>query len=370
MKVKMKLLSDAIPGSGEGNPGLADTDISHDEFGLPIIPATRTRGILRESSRNSEEKDKLIQRFSHTLRSSLVAIDGAITNAVETGNTDRLISVQFDIKRIDKNLRLLSLSARNPRQLKAEIISSISETGYSLSEVFLASMIPPLLMVLNDPAFKEYVLKRYLIKNSEQPCYRERFSRISEEQKEMILKQWKKKKFWFDEKERDHIYSKKWETLTTEEFKEIYHKWLTEELIEELDNIRQQINRDELVQWINKNFMHIERRIESEPYFESEESQGAIFFSWIFSEIYLNCLKYGKALGLFRMSIKEESGTYSMCFENETTEESSFAPKSGEGLKVLRLLVKNMDGKFHHGKYESDNMYKVIIEIPKWKGDK
>ncbi|RLC14842.1 MAG: hypothetical protein DRI57_13825, partial [Deltaproteobacteria bacterium] len=61
MKIKMKLLSDAIPGSGEGTAGLVDTDISHDEFGLPIIPAKRIKGILRESSRDLEDANVFAQ---------------------------------------------------------------------------------------------------------------------------------------------------------------------------------------------------------------------------------------------------------------------------------------------------------------------
>lgn len=55
MKIRMELLSDAIPGSGEGTAGSVDTDISHDGFGLPIIPAKRIKGILRESSRDLED---------------------------------------------------------------------------------------------------------------------------------------------------------------------------------------------------------------------------------------------------------------------------------------------------------------------------
>ncbi len=61
MKIKMELLSDAIPGSGEGTAGLVDTDIAHDEFGLPFIPAKRIKGILRESARDLEDVNILPQ---------------------------------------------------------------------------------------------------------------------------------------------------------------------------------------------------------------------------------------------------------------------------------------------------------------------
>ncbi len=49
MRIKMKLLSDALAGSGETFTGTVDRDIAFDERGLPFIPAKRIRGILRES---------------------------------------------------------------------------------------------------------------------------------------------------------------------------------------------------------------------------------------------------------------------------------------------------------------------------------
>jgi len=69
--------------------------------------------IVQESSETARQipykalqnKDKLlIRQFSHTLRSSLVAIQVAIRNVMDTGSTDRLESVQFDIERVDRNL--------------------------------------------------------------------------------------------------------------------------------------------------------------------------------------------------------------------------------------------------------------------------
>lgn len=51
----MKLLSDAIPGSGEGLAGIIDGDITYDEFGIPFIPAKRIKGILKESARDLKD---------------------------------------------------------------------------------------------------------------------------------------------------------------------------------------------------------------------------------------------------------------------------------------------------------------------------
>ena len=55
MKIEMELLSDAIPGSGEGIAGIIDGDITYNEFGIPHIPAKRIKGILRESARDLQD---------------------------------------------------------------------------------------------------------------------------------------------------------------------------------------------------------------------------------------------------------------------------------------------------------------------------
>lgn len=48
--LKLKLLSDALIGSGEGWGANIDSDVVFDEFGLPYIPARRIKGSLRESA--------------------------------------------------------------------------------------------------------------------------------------------------------------------------------------------------------------------------------------------------------------------------------------------------------------------------------
>ncbi|MGD2088563.1 MAG: RAMP superfamily CRISPR-associated protein [Candidatus Aminicenantes bacterium] len=50
MILEMHLLSNTIPGSGEGLSGIIDIDISSDGYGIPYIPAKRIKGILRESA--------------------------------------------------------------------------------------------------------------------------------------------------------------------------------------------------------------------------------------------------------------------------------------------------------------------------------
>jgi CRISPR-associated protein Csx10 len=50
MKIKLTLISDTAPGSGEGLAGIIDRDVNFDSFGLPYIPAKRIKGLLREAA--------------------------------------------------------------------------------------------------------------------------------------------------------------------------------------------------------------------------------------------------------------------------------------------------------------------------------
>jgi len=59
MKLMMELLSDALPGSGEGLGGIIDVDVNYDEYGLPYIPAKRLKGILREAASDLRDVGKL-----------------------------------------------------------------------------------------------------------------------------------------------------------------------------------------------------------------------------------------------------------------------------------------------------------------------
>ena len=71
MKLIMNLRSDAMPGAGEGLAGIIDTDIAHDECGIPYIPAKRIKGILRESAIELQDagelsKDQVFTLFGKT----------------------------------------------------------------------------------------------------------------------------------------------------------------------------------------------------------------------------------------------------------------------------------------------------------------
>jgi len=59
MKLMMQLLSDALPGSGEGLAGIIDIDVTLDGYGIPYIPSKRIKGILRESAKELIDAKKL-----------------------------------------------------------------------------------------------------------------------------------------------------------------------------------------------------------------------------------------------------------------------------------------------------------------------
>ena len=58
----MELLSDAVPGSGEGLSGIIDIDVANDEYGILYIPAKRIKGVLRESALELNETGVLHNR--------------------------------------------------------------------------------------------------------------------------------------------------------------------------------------------------------------------------------------------------------------------------------------------------------------------
>lgn len=65
--MKMELLSDAIPGSGDSLAGVIDREISYDKYGFPYIPAKRIKGILRESAEDLQlSEDTIIELFGQS----------------------------------------------------------------------------------------------------------------------------------------------------------------------------------------------------------------------------------------------------------------------------------------------------------------
>lgn len=67
MKIVLTLKSDALPGGGVANKGVVDREIACDKRGLPLIPARRIKGILREAAEELEFLGLLKQDFSRRL---------------------------------------------------------------------------------------------------------------------------------------------------------------------------------------------------------------------------------------------------------------------------------------------------------------
>lgn len=57
--IKLKLLSSALTGSGEGSGAIIDTDVVFDDIGIPYIPAKRIKGCLLDSIKEIKEMFKL-----------------------------------------------------------------------------------------------------------------------------------------------------------------------------------------------------------------------------------------------------------------------------------------------------------------------
>lgn len=53
--IKLELLSDASPGSGEGLASIIDSDINYDIYGVPFIPSKRLKGVFRDSALDLEK---------------------------------------------------------------------------------------------------------------------------------------------------------------------------------------------------------------------------------------------------------------------------------------------------------------------------
>ncbi len=54
-RMNIKLIADALIGSGEGYGALIDSDIVFDDIGIPYIPARRIKGLLKDSAEESFE---------------------------------------------------------------------------------------------------------------------------------------------------------------------------------------------------------------------------------------------------------------------------------------------------------------------------
>lgn len=80
-KIQVKLISDALIGSGEGFGAIIDTDIVFDDLGIPYIPGRRIKGCLRDSA---EEVCSLLKNSGIDSFSDLNQKDGKFKIIEET----------------------------------------------------------------------------------------------------------------------------------------------------------------------------------------------------------------------------------------------------------------------------------------------
>ncbi len=85
VSLSIQLLSDSTPGSGGGLPGVVDTEIEHDQYGLPYLRGRTLKGLLVEASNALLFNLSEMQHPKHaefaTLHNDLFGEPGAQRNA-------------------------------------------------------------------------------------------------------------------------------------------------------------------------------------------------------------------------------------------------------------------------------------------------
>lgn len=93
-KIRVKLLSDTIFGSGESVPGVVDSEVLHDQHGLPYMKGKTLKGRLRE------ESDMLRRCLPKSAE-----MDAAHNAIYGSGGDDCRVHMTFSDLELDGNLR-------------------------------------------------------------------------------------------------------------------------------------------------------------------------------------------------------------------------------------------------------------------------
>lgn len=117
MKVKIKLLSDTIFGSGQSIPGGEDIAVLHDKNGFPYLRATTFKGIFREEFENycsltNERSDADIEKMF-----GKPGIANEDTDKIEKLNSERLIFTDFRISENVRNIILNDIGERSQNKV-------------------------------------------------------------------------------------------------------------------------------------------------------------------------------------------------------------------------------------------------------------
>ena len=65
--VVLEMISDVLPGSGEGTPGYVDSEIQKDNRGLPVVRASVFKGNLRECAENAASWEGIDESLIYAL---------------------------------------------------------------------------------------------------------------------------------------------------------------------------------------------------------------------------------------------------------------------------------------------------------------
>ena len=134
MKIRLELLSDAVPGSGEGLAGVIDTEIAQDEYGLPYIPGKRIKGILRESAKElkdigeirSDIKD-IFGKEGEKWGSRFKISDGYLENYEDLRNFLAYSSIDLELKQIFNRQAVLDFFTYTRTQTAIERETGVAE---------------------------------------------------------------------------------------------------------------------------------------------------------------------------------------------------------------------------------------------------
>jgi tetratricopeptide (TPR) repeat protein len=235
----------------------------------------------KRKEQEGKVKDLLIQQFSHTLGSSLQVQRELIEKSIKKRNYDRLSSVLNELNSINRNLGLLSLSARDANQLRAKIKDSLSNQGVSLKDILFESLVSAFEVIIVD--YRQYrpVFERYLHEVSSKHYLRE-FNGLSESEKDHLLQSWKDgisggKK----EEDKQKIKATTWETLQERKkqtvdpegpaaerlqgagWQTILDTWLKDKLSNQFEKLVQRQNLEDLLKWIEAEFFKMDLDIPS-----------------------------------------------------------------------------------------------------------
>lgn len=133
IKFKIKTLSPILPGNGQTFGSLIDSDVVFDEIGLPIIPAKRIKGLLRDSaievldmfklSNTTNKLDLSETNNEYNLVNSIFGLPGESRQACL--NIDNLYIIDYAV--IYKEIEDLLISKYNKFINKNDIIENFTE---------------------------------------------------------------------------------------------------------------------------------------------------------------------------------------------------------------------------------------------------